>query len=97
MPVNMERAGMSYKKGGSKKKKKMSMRKYNIGGDRDPKMSMGDGGMGMTAREMNMESMAKGGGLKGMFMNGGGVMDGMMGQSKVKKAGYGNMGRRSRK
>lgn len=76
-----------------KKMKKRSMRKYNIGGDRDPKMSMGDGGMDMTAREMNMESMARGGGLKG-FMNGGGVMDGMMGQSRVKKATYGNMGRK---
>lgn len=98
MPDNMRRAGMDYKNGGSKKKKMMkkrSMRKYNIGGDRDPKMSMGDGGMDMTAREMNMEKMAKGGGLKG-FMNGGGVMDGMMGQSKVKKAGYGNMGRSRR-
>ena len=43
----------------------------------------GDGDM--TPQKANMESMAKGGGLKG-FMAGGGVMDGMM-DKKMKYGG----------
>mgnify|MGYP001171756594 CR=1 FL=1 len=73
MPNNMKKAGMSYKKGGSKK--------MQAGGG----FTYGAGDGDITPQKANMESMAKGGGLKG-FMKGGGVMDGMM-DKKMKYGG----------
>tara|TARA_Y100000361_G_C11037650_1_gene278161 strand:+ start:45 stop:263 length:219 start_codon:yes stop_codon:yes gene_type:complete len=43
--------------------------------------SYGDGDMNETPRQAAMESMAKGGGLKG-FMDGGSVLDPIMGKMK---------------
>tara|TARA_R110000787_G_scaffold1636_1_gene7056 strand:- start:1129 stop:1365 length:237 start_codon:yes stop_codon:yes gene_type:complete len=51
---------------------KKKMKGYNMGG-----FTMGAGDGDITPRDANMNMMAKGGGLMG-FMNGGGVMDGMM-------------------
>tara|TARA_R100001440_G_scaffold75160_2_gene101710 strand:- start:491 stop:832 length:342 start_codon:yes stop_codon:yes gene_type:complete len=83
MPKNMTDAGMSYKKGGSKKKK-MKMKKYGAGGARKMKGSMGDGGMEATPRMVDMYAM--GGGLMGTSD----VMDVMMARSGMEMKRMGN-------